>query len=313
MGNLVLIACTNVGRAIIEEIVSNPDIKVNLAGVVNLNSRQALTKANYDSYADLAIKYNLDIHYCDNVNDDSTLEFISSKKPDIIIQSGWSQKFGEKLLSIPKYGCIGEHPAPLPKGRGAACVNWAILTGETNWGDSFFQMVSEYDKGALFAQSFFEICEYDNVYSIYQKVAFHAAKTVAANINNWGSGIFDAIVQDDSKATYYKRRTPTDGEITDFNKSAQELHNFIRAQTKPYPGAYVVIDGKKLLLLSSAIYRENSSSSPAGTVLSVSKSGGILVSCKDGTIIEIIRVQSEGTSEEWACDWYERTKIKKLC
>ena len=128
MGKLLLVACTGVGRYIIEEFMNNRDIGAELVGIINLNLKQGINKANYDSYSDLAVKYNLNIHYCNNINDEETVKFIEKLVPDVILQSGWSQKFSDKVLQIPKYGCIGEHPAPLPKGRGAACVNWAILT-----------------------------------------------------------------------------------------------------------------------------------------------------------------------------------------
>lgn len=311
MGKLVLVACTNVGRAIIEEMMNNKNIKTELVGVVNLNAKQGMAKANYDPYTDLAIKYHLDIHYCYQINDPDTLAFIASKKPDVILQSGWSQKFGDALLAIPKHACIGEHPAPLPKGRGAACVNWAILTGETAWGDSFFRMVSEYDKGEVFAQKFFDIARYDTVYTVYEKVAHAAAQIVAFHLDHWSKGKFNAISQDDTKATYYKRRRPQDGAIVSFNCPAEELHNFIRAQTKPYPGAYIMSSGKKTLLLSSAVSEKRFDGVSPGTVVDVTKSGGIFLVCKDGESIELLRVQEEGRPEQWACDWARESDL--LC
>ena len=232
MGKILLVACTNVGRYIIEEIINNSEIKSQLVGVVNLNQNQALSKANYDSYADIALKYNLNIHYCNNINDEETVSFMKNLKPDVILQSGWSQKFSDEVLSIPKYYCIGEHPAPLPKGRGAACVNWAILTGEKEWGDSYFKMVSEYDKGELFAQRHFKIESYDNVFTVYEKVAQCAVDVIDTWVDKWTTGEYDITYQNDADATHYGKRRPTDGKISDFLKPAEELHDFIRAQTK---------------------------------------------------------------------------------
>ena len=119
MGNVVLIACTNVGRAMIEAILHNEQLKnVRLAGVVNLSPEAAIGKANYDSYIDLFNSNQINHYYCNNVNEPECIQFLNDCKPDIIIQSGWSQKFSNEILSIPAYACIGEHPAPLPKGRG---------------------------------------------------------------------------------------------------------------------------------------------------------------------------------------------------
>ncbi len=303
MGKLVLIACTNVGRYIIEEIVNNSDIKTRLAGVVCLNSKQGINKANYDSYSDLSIKYGIDIIYCDNVNDKEILDWIKEKEPDVILQSGWSQKFGNELLEIPKYGCIGEHPAPLPKGRGAACVNWAILTGEKKWGDTFFQMVEEYDKGDIYAQSFFDIATFDDVFTVYEKVAKSAALTVRKNIDRWTNGEFEKAPQSEENVTYYKRRRPSDGEIKSFCAPSEVLHNFIRAQAYPYPCAYIIYKGKKVKLLKSAVAKEKSTAA-CGTVEKLKEeNGSVLISCEGGTALELIRVQQEDEPSCWALEW----------
>ncbi len=298
MGRVLFVACTNVGQAMIEGIYNDKSIKSDVVGIVNLNTKRSLGKANYRSYLDVAEKYNIPLHFCDNVNDEITLEFIKEKKPDIIIQTGWSQKFKDELLSIPTYGCIGEHPAPLPRGRGAACVNWAILTGETSWGDTFFKMVEQYDRGEVYAQEFFKIEEYDNVKTVYDKVAQCSRKIILENIDNWSEGKFEIIQLDESIATYYKRRTPADGAI-DFNISAKELHDFIRAQTEPYPGAFFVHNGEKIYALLSrntkVLYRNNE----VGDIVGKTENGGILVVCGDGVAIELLRYKDEKGSYGW--------------
>lgn len=309
MGNLLLVACTNVGRYIIEELMTNVNIGARLTGVVNLNMKQAINKANYDSYGDLAEKYGFPIHYCNNINDEETIAFIKKCDPDIILQSGWSQKFSDTVLSIPRFACIGEHPAPLPKGRGAACVNWAILSGETEWGDSYFQMVSEYDKGNIYAQQFFSIEKYDTVATVYEKVAQCAVKTVAEYASKWTNGIFDIVKQDDSKATYYKRRCPSDGEIKTFSQDANELHNFIRAQTHPYPGAYITTRKGKLYILSSRVLEETKTKEHSGTIFAKTDTGGILVATANQSILEISRVRIENQPTMWAAELISFDKL----
>ena len=309
MGKLLLIACTNVGRYIIEEFMSNPDIGAELCGVVNLNAKQAMNKANYDSYSDLAEKYEFPIYYCDNVNDDESIAFMKQCDPDVILQSGWSQKFSDKVLSIPRYACIGEHPAPLPRGRGAACVNWAILTGEKQWGDSYFQMVSEYDKGDIYAQKFFTIEKYDTVFTVYEKVAQCAAETVAEYAQKWTNGIFDIIKQDDSAATYYKKRRPSDGEIKSFDQDAVVLHNFIRAQTHPYPGTYIMTQNGKLDILESRVVENMKKDLCPGTVFAKTDNGGILVTTAGQAVMELLRVKKDGRPTMWATDLVQEEQL----
>lgn len=298
MGKVLFVACTNVGKAMISAIMQSSEVNSEIVGIVNLNSSRALNKANYFTYLDISEKYNIPLHFCDNVNDAVTLNWIKEKNPDIIIQTGWSQKFKSELLNIPKYGCIGEHPAPLPRGRGAACVNWAILTGESEWGDTFFKMVDEYDRGEVYAQKFFDIKEYDDVKSVYDKVAECSRNIVIENIDNWSRGVFSTISLDESKATYFKRRTPADG-LFDFTLPANELHNFIRAQTEPYPGAFFMKNGEKITVLSSqntkSIYKNNK----AGDVVGISDDGGILVVCGDKIAIKLIKYRNENGIIKW--------------
>lgn len=293
MGKVVLVACTNVGRALIDAIYGDKRLEgVDLVGIVNLKPESAVCKANYDPYTDLIKKYDLNIYYCDNVNEAGCAEFIRSCEPDIVIQSGWSQKFGHGILSIPRFACIGEHPAPLPKGRGAACVNWAIIAGERDWGDTFFRMEEKYDSGVIYAQEHFCIEMYDDVKTVYDKVAAAAVRTVATHLKDWTDGILEGVKQDDSKATHYPRRRPSDGEF-DFGQSALQIYNQIRGQTRPYPGAFFYTEvGRR----RTKVYVWSASLS--NTALD----GGKRVVCGDGKEITLLRVQPEGQPEAWAAD-----------
>lgn len=296
MGRVVIIACTNVGRAMIDAIYNSDKLQnVELVGVVNLKPENAVDKANYDSYTDLKIKYRINIYYCENVNEDSCVDFLENCKPDIIIQSGWFQKFSQKILNIPKYACIGEHPAPLPRGRGAACVNWAIITGEKEWGDTFFKMEIEYDTGLIYSQEFFNIELYDDVKTVYDKVARAAVNAIEKNLEKWTEGQLEGIKQDDSIATHYSRRRPSDGEF-DFSWESVRIYNHIRGQAKPYPGAYFLkeMDGqkKKIYVWKAAI--DN-----------MEHEGGVRVLCGDNKDIVLLRLQIEGMTEMWAKDFYD--------
>lgn len=305
MGRVLFIACTNVGQAMIRTICTDPSIKTEVVGIVNLNAKRSLGKANFHTYLDIAEEFQIPLHFCDNVNDAVTLNWIADKKPDLIIQTGWSQKFREELLNLPRFGCIGEHPAPLPRGRGAACINWAILTGETQWGDTFFKMVEQYDRGEVYAQAFFPIAPYDDVRTVYDKVAACSAQIVKENIDRWSEGVFETITLDESTATYYKRRTPADG-VFDFTKSAKELHDFIRAQTEPYPGAFFWHNGEKITVLASR-NTGLTTDKGAGTVLGTTENGGIRVACGDGGVIELLRLRREDGQKLWFAESPEFT------
>ena len=295
MGKVVFIACTNVGRAMIEAVMNSPTLEsVELAGVVNMSPSAAVGKANYDSYIDLFEKYNLPYYYCENVNETECVNFLKKCSPDIIIQSGWSQKFKQEILDIPRYACIGEHPAPLPKGRGAACVNWAIITGEREWGDTFFKMEMQYDTGVIYAQELFNIELIDDVKTVYDKVANASITAIEKYLSAWTNGKLNGIAQDDSASTHYPRRRPSDGLFSFSNDSALNIYNHIRGQAKPYPGAFFEykIDGttKKIY-----VWKAKLSDKP--------EAGEVKVNCKDGSLV-LQRVQEEGRAEMWARDYF---------
>ena len=296
MKKVVFVACTNVGRAMIEAIYNIETLKdIKISGVVNLHPSAAIGKANYDSYIDIFTKYNIRYYYCQNINEPNCIRFLKLCEPDIIIQSGWSQKFEEDVLNIPRYVCIGEHPAPLPKGRGAACVNWAIINGEHEWGDSFFKMEMEYDKGIIYSQEFFNIELYDDIKTVYDKVAEASVKTIVKYLPKWVEGILEGKEQDESASSYYSRRIPSDGFFTFRHGTALSIYNFIRAQSKPYPGAFFEYkkDGKrKKIYVWKSVLSDHANA------------GETLVPCKDGKTIVLQRVQEDGQTEMWAQDYF---------
>ncbi len=305
MGKVVLVACTSVGRHMIEAIRNLPELReVELGGVVNLKPEAGVGKANYDPYLDLLKTYGIACHFCDNINEPAAVDFIRAIGPDILLQSGWSQKFRKEVLGLARYACIGEHPAPLPRGRGAACVNWAILQGETLWGDSFFQMQEEYDTGCVFAQESFEIAPYDNVKTVYDKVAACSAEILRKHLKGWTEGKLEGKKQDDRMATYYRRRRPEDG-LFAFTLTAAEVHNRVRAQTRPYPGAFYLTDeGRKVYVWSSALPGGEPEALAPGTVARRDKQNGSAdIACGDGRPVTLFRVQTEGRPEAWACDF----------
>lgn len=169
-------------------------------------------------------------------------------------------------------------------------------------------MVSEYDKGELYAQRLFDITAYDTVYTIYEKVARCAVEVVTEWAARWTRGEFEVVVQDDSKATYYKRRRPTDGEIRTFDQPACVLSRFIRAQTHPYPGAYIESKAGKILLLACEEKTDRTTDFAPGTVFEKSE-GGILVACGDHSVLEIQRVKKDGYPSCWASDWFVSAEL----
>ena len=148
----------------INSLIQHTDA-IELVGVVNLNP---VTHGHRSNFAPMD-NYQGEILYVEDINASSTVEWVERKRPDVIIQSGWSQIWHSDILNIPKLFSIGIHAAPLPIGRGAAIINWKIIEGGGKWGSSLFIMESKTDTGDILDQEPFVIEELDNVRTAYLK------------------------------------------------------------------------------------------------------------------------------------------------
>ncbi len=302
MPGIVYVCCTPVGRYIIKShLKHHPQIPI--AGIINLVGSQAINKSNYDNLYDVASDNDIPIYYCNHISAMGMNKKLEKLNPDLIIQSGWSQKFGEEILSIPKHGCIGQHPSPLPVGRGAACVNWALLEGRKEWGNSFFQMVEEYDKGSVYAQKEFIIESYDNVKTVYDKVGFTSYEIIRDKLSSWYHGFFKAMPIDEAEATHYAKRKPEDGEL-DFTWSDVKIYNYVRALTKPYPGAFFNYQGRKIFVWDAVLLNEITDIIP-GVFSTDGNSRSLLVSTGNGKVISFKRLQKEGLPEFYGHEFFD--------
>ena len=237
MSGIIYVGCTSTTRAIIEaHIKYHPDISI--AGIVGLGNALAHKKINYDQLSDFCYKY--PVYYCANINSSGAIDFVKDKEPTLIIQSGWSGKFGNELLSIPKYGCIGQHPSPLPRGRGCATLNWAIINGETDWGNTFFRMTEEYDAGEILTRRYFEITEGDTYKTLLEITDKTSDWMIKGNLQMWYNGVFMDLPQDVREATHFGKRTPEMGLMSP-SWPTEKIKRYVRALTKPCNGAYFVI------------------------------------------------------------------------
>ena len=250
MQNIVYIMCTNVGRAIIKAHLRYHQ-NIPISKIFCLSNEKGMAKSNYDNYSDLKKKYNLPIKYVNSINSSNVLNELKELNPTLIIQSGWSQKFSNKLLEIPTYGCIGQHPSPIPKGRGAATINWALINGEKDWADSFFLMNDEYDSGMVVAQKAIKILEEDTVLTLYNKVAWTSFCIIKNYLGDWINGEFDEVNNKGIEPSYFKPRTPKDGEINSMLSADQQM-KYIRALTDPFPGAFFMLNEEKIVVWKAA-------------------------------------------------------------
>lgn len=179
-------------------------------------------------------------------------EFLDRVEPDLILVLGWYYNVGRKIREAAPLGCLGIHASLLPRYRGGAPLPWAIINGETETGVSLFHLVDEIDAGDIVGQQAFAIDKEDDIASVYVKAEDASIALLLKSLPRLAAGGAPRLAQDESQATVFPQRKPEDG-LIDWSWDVERINNFIRAQTKPYPGAFFYLGGKKVHVWDATI------------------------------------------------------------
>jgi methionyl-tRNA formyltransferase/glycosyltransferase involved in cell wall biosynthesis len=221
----------------------------------------------FHSVAEVARGHRIPVHTPKSVNTAEWIERIRELAPDIIFSFYYRKVLSSDILAIPRLGAFNIHGSLLPKYRGRSPINWAILRGEKETGATLHYMIKQLDAGDIVDQVSVSIGPLDSARDVLVKVTAAARSVLARQLNKLLQGSAPRRVQDEAQASYFGGRTPADGRI-DWNSSAQDIFNLIRAVTRPYPGAFTEVDDK-LLYIWWALPHEDARGVP-GEVLSTS-------------------------------------------
>ena len=222
-----------------------------LEAVITLEDKEASKRSGVGDYSGLCSEFSVPLHRIRSVNDPESVELLRELDLDVLFVIGWSQIVKPEALSSVRIGMIGAHASPLPHNRGSAPVNWAIIRGETVGGNSLIWLSEGVDEGDLIDVRKFEITQYDTCRSVYEKVAASTAAMLSALLPKLEAGETPGQRQEPTTQPVLPRRRPTDGAI-DWDTPGRGVYDFIRALTKPYPGAYSWLDGDRYLIWESA-------------------------------------------------------------
>ena len=226
---------------------------------------------------------NIPIFYRTKDNQDEIISFINSKNPDIIYCFGWSHILPKNILSIPKHGVIGFHPAELPNNRGRHPIIWALFLGLKQTASTFFVMDEGADTGDIISQKKIKIFE-DNAFSLYNKIINVALKQIVSfTLELEKKGAFlDKIKQDKTEGNYWRKRTKNDGKI-DFRMTSRAILNLVNALSRPYVGAHLEFQEKEIKVWEVKEEKTNKLNHEPGKVLEVDGSD-LIVKTYDGSI-----------------------------
>jgi len=260
----------------------------------------------------IAMEREITVFQPENINEINFIKKLEALDPDIILVVAYGQILSEKILNIPKIGCINIHGSLLPKYRGAAPVNWVIIHGEKETGITFICMNNKVDDGDMIAQFKLNIFPNETFGELNERLSVLSAKTITKVLCDFKNGKLFRIAQDKKIATYARKMNKKDGEINWKEKSGK-IYNQIKG-TIPYPGAYTYYNGKKIKIIESRwiAVDEHYSNSPAvfpGVIVAIEKDG-LIVSTGDRGLIKIIKMIPAGAKKMSAGQFVNGYKIK---
>jgi methionyl-tRNA formyltransferase len=244
---IVMCGCHEAGWYIIKDLL---EAGIKFHHFVTLTPSQAEKHgvSGYKDFTDLARKYDIPVYIPEkySLKADRDIDFFKEQQFDLIIQGGWQRLFPDEILKKLSIGAIGAHGSPdyLPKGRGRSPMNWSLIEGKKRFIMHLFFIKPGVDDGDIFDTEIYDINEFDTIKTLYFKYSITIRDMLLRNLPKILDGTI-TIRNQIGEPSYYKKRTPEDGLIDWENMDVWQIYNFVRAQTKPYPGAFGFIDGIK--------------------------------------------------------------------
>jgi methionyl-tRNA formyltransferase len=229
------------------------------------------------------------VHTPEKVGTPEWIERIAAMRPDLILSVYYRNMISTKVLALAPLGAFNMHGSLLPKYRGRAPINWAVLNGEPRIGMTLHRMVREPDAGDIVDQEGVDIGPRDTAEQAFRKVLPCARSVLARQIDALLSGTAKETPQDASQSTYFGGRKPEDGRI-DWSRTSRQVFNLIRAVTDPYPGAFTDTGPARLMVWWAELETTaaRAGRGKPGEILSVSP---LVVATGDGAL--------ELTKTEW--------------
>ncbi|KAA5937104.1 bifunctional UDP-4-amino-4-deoxy-L-arabinose formyltransferase/UDP-glucuronic acid oxidase ArnA [Pantoea sp. Bo_2] len=241
----------------------------------------------FGSVARLAAEHGIPVYAPDEANHPIWLDRIRTMAPEMIFSFYYRHLLSDEILQCAQKGAFNLHGSLLPKYRGRAPLNWALVNGERETGVTLHRMVKRADAGNILAQQKVAIDDQDNALTLHRKLTQAAEQLLGDILPRLRQGEVSEWPQDESQATRVGGRTPEDGRI-DWNQPAEKIHNLVRAVTDPWPGAFAFAGSVKFIVWKSRVHPQQQQVKP-GTVISKQP---FLIACGEGAL-EIQTGQSE--------------------
>ncbi len=263
-----------------------------LLGVVTQPDKQKGRghEVTFSPVKELALKAGIPVYQPIKVKDPDFMSQIETMSPEVIVVAAFGQILPKAFLEIPHYGCINVHGSLLPKYRGAAPIQYAVIDGERETGITIMHMDVGIDTGDMILQERLPIAPDETGGSLFDKMAKLGADLLLIALKQLEDGTAARIVQDNDQATYVKILNKEMGKL-DFHEPAVKLERLIRG-LNPWPSAYTYLDGKTLKLWQAAVESQLTKEAVPGEIIELRKDA-LVVATGEGALV-IRELQLEG-------------------
>lgn len=288
---------------ILQSLIDN----CNVIGVVTQPDKEVgrHKEIEFSEVKKLALEYNIPV--VQPVKIRKEFESVLNMNPDIIVTCAYGQIIPKEILEYPKYKCINVHASLLPKYRGGAPIHHAIMNGDEETGITIMYMAEGMDDGDIIKEEKIKIENDDNIETLENKLSKLGSDLLIRTLPSILDNTNERIKQDENEVTF-ARIIKKEDEVLDFNDSATNIHNKIRALS-PQPGSYSLLDGKRMKMLKSEVVKNNSELSP-GTIIAVEKDYFVVKTGKDA--IKIEEIQPEGKKKMTVKEYLNGVKKEAL-
>ncbi len=259
----------------------------------------------FSAVKETALLYDLKVLQPEDVNDSGFVEILKSLKPDLFIVAAFGQILHKTVLEVPRFGAVNIHASLLPKYRGAAPIQWAILDNEPVTGITLMKMARGLDKGPVLLKEEVAIKEYETTGQLFDRLSEFSGDVVIKFLKESEGKELKMEPQDDSLSTYASKITKEMAEIN-WAQEALKISSLIRAMD-PLPGATTTLDNKKIKLFSPEITDREYVSDKPGKIVVEDKVRFIVETCKG--IIELKEIQLPGKKRIKTSDFLRGYKI----
>ncbi len=253
-----------------------------------------------------ALRSGLEIHQPAKLRDPAVVEFLSQRQPDAIVVVAYGHILPQWMIDLPRHGCINLHASLLPKYRGAAPIQWALMRGEAVTGVTTMRIDAGLDTGGILLKREVEIHDDDSTETLSTRLSHVGADLMVETLQRLERGDLTAEPQDHTQATLAPILKKEDGRI-EWSRPAVEIWNRIRG-LRPWPVAYTRF-GDKTLNIWAASRPAMGATMPLEPGAIVASRGKLRVACAGGSLLELTEVQLEGRKRMTARDFLNGVKL----